>query len=124
MAPFKTHSPFDYQTNRHQSYLSRAKSVMKKIEGLLKARDSALNLSTLSITQSRAKFATGFDLLCALLSPDLSEQELDMRHYGDAMYVSFYDRNLRHERKRKLALIAVAVAVEAVDEADDELVDV
>jgi hypothetical protein len=111
MAPFRTHSPFDYETNRHSSYLSRAKSVMKKIEGLLKARDSTLNLSTLSITQSRAKFATGFDELCALLSPDLNEEQLDMRHYGDAMYVSVYDRLLRQEKKRKLALLAGDVNV-------------
>lgn len=112
MAPFKKHSPFDYQTNRHLSYLSRAKSVMNKIESLLKAKDDTLDLSTLSITQSRVKFAAGFDELCALLSPGLTEQELDMRHYGDAMYVSFYDRILRHEKKRKLALLAVAVAVD------------
>ena len=109
MAPFKTHTSYDYETKRHLSYLSRARSVMKLIESLLKADDSNLNLSALSITQSRAKFATGFDKLCRHLSPDLSEQQIDMRHYGDAMYVSFYERMLRHEKKRKLALLTVDV---------------
>jgi hypothetical protein len=28
-----------------------------------------------------------------------------MRHYGDAMYVSFYDRILKQQKKRKLAAI-------------------
>ena len=107
MAPFKTHTAFDYELNRHLSYLSRARSVMKRIENLLKERYSTLNLSTLDITQNRAKFEIGFYMLCSALSPELNEQQLDSKHYGDAMYVSFYDRMLRHDRKRKLALLNV-----------------
>lgn len=78
---------------------------MKKIETLLKIDDINLKLSKLNINESRAKFALGFDKLCSWLSPSLTVQEIDMRHYGDAMYVSFYDRILRQQKKRKLAII-------------------
>jgi hypothetical protein len=103
MAPYRTHTALDYVEKRFLSYLSRARKVMKKIQALLKAKDENLDLSRLNITESRVKFAAGFDDLCAWLSPEMNMQQLDMRHYGDAMYVSFYDRILRQEKKRKLA---------------------
>lgn len=109
MKPFKSHTSFDYETKRHLSYLSRARSVIKKIENLLIEDDNDLDLSSLDILQSRVKFAAGFNKLCLLLSPNMSVQQLDLRHYGDAMYISFYDRILRLERKRKLALLTVTV---------------
>jgi hypothetical protein len=92
MAPYRTHKAVDYVEKRFLSYLSRARKVMKKIEALLKEKDNSLDLSRLNITESRVKFAAGFDELCAWLSPEMNMQQLDMRHYGDAMYVSFYDR--------------------------------
>jgi hypothetical protein len=72
---------------------------MEKIESLLKEKYENLNLSHMNITDSRMKFAIGFDALCVWLSPELSIIELDLRHYGDAMYVSFYERLLK-KRKR------------------------
>ena len=92
MAPYRTQKAVDYVEKRFLSYLSRARKVMKKIEALLKEKDNSLDLSRLNITESRVKFAAGFDELCAWLSPEINMQQLDMRHYGDAMYVSFYDR--------------------------------
>jgi hypothetical protein len=78
---------------------------MKKIESFLKTKYENSNLSLISITDSREKFAIGFDDLCVWLSPEMSITQLDMRHYGDAMYVSFYDRILKQQKKRKLAAI-------------------
>lgn len=105
MAPYRTHSALDYTAKRFLSYLSRARTVMKKIESFLKTKYENLNLSLISITESREKFAIGFDDLCVWISPEMSIAQLDMRHYGDAMYVSFYDRILKQQKKRKLAVI-------------------
>jgi hypothetical protein len=102
MAPYRTHTALDYVKKRFLSYLSRARTDMKKVESLLKAKDENSDLSGLSITESRVKFAAGFDDFCACLSPEMNMQKLDMRHFGDAIYVSFYDRILRQEKKRKL----------------------
>jgi hypothetical protein len=95
------HAALDYVEKRFLSYLSRARKAMKKIEALLNAKDLNLDLSRLNITESRMKFLAGFDDLRAWLSPEMKMQQLDMRHYGDAMYVSFYDRMIRQEKKRK-----------------------
>jgi hypothetical protein len=99
MAPYRTHTPMDYVPKKFLSYLSRARKVMEKIESLLEEKYENLNLSRMNITDSRMKFAIGFDALCVWLSPELSIIELDLRHYGDAMYVSFYERLLK-KRKR------------------------
>lgn len=74
---------------------------MEKIESLLKEDESDLRLAGLSIAVSRGNFAKGFDKLCSWLSPTLTVAEMDLRHFGDAMYVSFYDRILRQQKKRK-----------------------
>ena len=42
----------------------------------------------------------------------MNQQQLDIRHYGDAMYVSFYDRMLRDRKKRKLAALNAEVNAE------------
>jgi hypothetical protein len=84
----------DYVPKKFLSCLLRARKVMEKIESLLKAKDENLNLSRMNITDSRTKFATGFDALRVWLSQELSIVELYLRHYGDAMYVSFYERLL------------------------------
>lgn len=81
--------------------------MIKKIEALLKVKEPDLELSTLHITAIRAKFATGFDDLCSYLSPGHTIEELDRRHYGDAMYVSFYERLLKQQKKRKLDALAI-----------------
>lgn len=78
---------------------------MEKIESLLTAKYENLSLSRMNINDSRIKFAIGFDDLCVWLSPERSIEELDVRHYGDAMYLSFYDRILKERKKRKLAAI-------------------
>lgn len=103
MAPYKSHSAEDYENKKHGSYLSRARRVMEKIESLVKESEPNFKFSKLSIGESRVKFAAGFDKLCSWLSPDASQAELDIRHYGDAMYVSFYDRILKESKKRKHA---------------------
>lgn len=103
MAPYRTHRATDYSGKKYHSYLSRARIVMKTIEDLLKNVEPNLKLSKINIAQSKVKFAAGFDLLCSWLSPSLTTQELDARHYGDAMYVSVYDRIRRQKRKRTLA---------------------
>lgn len=59
----------------------------------------------MNITDSRSKFASGFDDLCIWLSPEMNMEQLDVRHYGDAMYVSFCDRILKQQKKRKLAAV-------------------
>ena len=105
MAPYRTHTALDYVPKRFLSYLSRARKVMKKIESLLTAKYDNLNLSRMNMTDSRTKFAAGFDELCCWLSPELSIVELDLKHYGDAMYLSFYDSILKDRKKRKLAAI-------------------
>ena len=102
MAPYRTHTALDYRPKKYLSYLSRARKVIEKIESLLTAKYENLNLSRMNITDGRAKFAIGFHELCVWLSPELSIVELDSRHYGDAMYLSFYDRILK---KRKRAAI-------------------
>jgi hypothetical protein len=104
MAPFRTHNSYDYGLKKYVSYLSRARVVIKKIESLLKEKEPELDLSKLDITASRTKFAVGFLALLTYLSPDVTKEELDRMHYGDAMYVSFYDRLLR-QKKRKLAAL-------------------
>ena len=105
MAPYRTHTALDYVPKRFLSYLSRARKVMEKIESLLTAKYENLSLSRMNINDSRIKFAIGFDDLCVWLSPERSIEELDVRHYGDAMYLSFYDRILKERKKRKLAAI-------------------
>ena len=104
MAPYRSHNSYDYGLKKYVSYLSRARVVMTKIESLLKEKEPELDLSKLDITASRTKFAVGFNDLCTYLSPDVTIVVLDRRHYGDAMYVSFYDRLLR-QKKRKLAAV-------------------
>jgi hypothetical protein len=101
MAPYWTHTALDYIPKRFLSYLSRARKVMGKIESLLTARYDNLNLLRLNMTDT----AAGFDELCCWLSPELSIDERDLRHYGDAMYLSFYGRILKERKKRKLAAI-------------------
>ena len=91
---------------------------MKKIEDLLKINEPNLKLSKISIAESRVKFAAGFDLLCSWLSPSLTIQELDARHNGDAMYVSFYDRILLQKKKRKIAQVYQQIN-QAVDDGDE-----
>lgn len=91
---------------------------MKKIEELLKIDEPNLKLSKISIAESRVKFAVGFDLLCSWLSPSLTIQELDARHNGDAMYVSFYDRILLQKKKRKIAQVHQQIN-QAVDDGDE-----
>lgn len=103
MAPYRTHRSMDYREKKHLSYLSRARIVMSTMESLLLENAPDLKLSKITIAQSRVQFAAGFDKLSSWLSPSLSLLELDMRHNGDAMYVSFYDRILRQKKKRKLA---------------------
>ena len=76
---------------------------MSTIQKLLLEDKPGLNLSKITIAQSRVHFAAGFDKLTSWLSPSLSLLEVDVRHNGDAMYVSFYDRILRQKKKRKLA---------------------
>jgi hypothetical protein len=105
MAPYRTHTALDYVPKRFLSDLSRARKVMEKIESLLTAKYDNLNLSRMNMTDSRTKFAAGFDELCCWLSPELIIVELDLKHYGDAMYLSFYDRILKDRIKRKLAAI-------------------
>ena len=72
MSSFKSHTSFDYETKRHLSYLSRARSIIKKVENLLIEDDNDLNLSSLDILQSRVKFAAGFNKICLLLSPNMN----------------------------------------------------
>ena len=122
MGPFNSHKAEDYMLKRQQSYLSRGRKVMEKIEVLLKIKEPDLDLSQLNISGSRAKFATGFDDLCSYLSPGATILELDRKHYGDAMYLSFYERLLKHKKKRKLALIEDANAPPIVD-ADANAID-
>ena len=105
MAPFRSHISYDYGLKKYASYLSRARVVMTKIGSLLKAKEPELDLSKIDITASRTKFAVGFNALCTYLSPDNPIDAVDRRHYGDAVYVSFYDRLLRQQRKRKLAAL-------------------
>lgn len=112
MAPFKTHTAFDYEKKNHLSYLSRARSVIGKIEALLIEKGGDVNFSAMSVSASRERFAIGFNELCSYLSPDMNQQQLDIRHYGDAMYVSFYDRMLRDRKKRKLAALNAEVNAE------------
>ena len=78
---------------------------MATLETMLQVDEPHLKLSKMNIAESRVKFASGFDKLCTWLSPSLSTLELDLRHNGDAIYVSFYDRILRRKKKRKVALI-------------------
>lgn len=118
MGPFSSHICSDYVIRRHQSYLSRARVVINKIEALLKVKEPNLVLKTLHITKIRAKFASGFDDLCSYLSLGQTIEELDRRHYGDAMYVSFYERLLKQQKKRKLD--AAADAAVADQDANDE----
>ena len=92
MGPFSSHISSDYVIRRHQSYLSGARVVINKIEALLKVKEPNLVLKILHITEIRAKFSSGFDDLCSYLSLGQTIEELDRRHYGDAMYVSFYKR--------------------------------
>jgi hypothetical protein len=99
MVPYKMHSSFDYETQKEVSYLTRARKVMEKIESLVQDSEGpGFKFSSLTITESRIKFAAGFDKLCIWLSPNLSQEELDYRHYGDAMFVSFYDRINKRKR--------------------------
>lgn len=105
MAPYRTHRATDYKEKKHGSYLSRARIVMATLETMRQVDEPHLKLSKMNIAESRVKFASGFDKLCTWLSPSLSTSELDLRHNGDAMYVSFYDRILRRKKKRKVALI-------------------
>lgn len=76
---------------------------MKKLEDTLKETEDNLDLSRLNIAQSRVYFAVGFNALCSWLSPELNDLEVDLRHNGDAMYLSVYDRILRQKKKRKIA---------------------
>lgn len=103
MAPYKVHAQLDYEDNKSQSYLSRARKVMEKIECFVKETEPNFKFSRVNIVESRVKFAEGFDRLCNWLSPDLSQVEIDYRHYGDAMFVSFYDRILKETKKRKIS---------------------
>ena len=91
---------------------------MEKIENLLKEDEADLRLAGLSIAVSRVKFAKGFDKLCSWLSPTLTVAEMDLRHFGDAMNVSFYDRILREHEKREAAEMEVDVEME-VDPVDE-----
>lgn len=75
--------------------------IMGKIESLLIEDEGNLRLAGLGMTASRVHFAKGFDKFCTWLSPTLTQVELDLRHFGDAMYVSFYDRIQRQNKKRK-----------------------
>lgn len=109
MAPFKTHTTFDYVKKSHLSYLLRARSVIGRIEKFLKEKGGDMNYSAMSVSVSREHFAIGFNELCVYLSPNLSAEQLDIRHYGDSMCVSFYDRMLRDNKKRKLAALAADV---------------
>lgn len=79
--------------------MTRARKVMEKIESFVQDSEGpGFKFSSLTITESRIKFADGFDKLCIWLSPNLSQDELDYRHYGDAMFVSFYDRINKRKR--------------------------
>ena len=92
--------------------------MIKKIEALLKVKEPDLELSMLHITVIRAKFAAGFDDLCSYLSPGQTIEELDKRHYGDAMYVSFFERLLKQQKKRKFDAAATGDADAAVEVQD------
>jgi hypothetical protein len=48
--------------------------------------------------------------LCSWLSPELNILELDMRHNGDAIYLSFYGRILRQKKKTKIAALLLESA--------------
>lgn len=76
---------------------------MKKLEDTLKETEDNIDLSSLIIALSRLYFARGFNTLCSRLSPELNGLQLDMRHNGDAIYISFYDKIPRQKKKRKIA---------------------
>lgn len=71
---------------------------MSKIESLLLEIEPDLKLINLSLSESRVKFAAGFNLLCAYIYPTLSQLEIDLKHLGDAMYLTLYDAT---NKKRK-----------------------
>lgn len=98
MAPFYVHKNQDYMLTKHHSYLSRCRNVMSKIESLLLEIEPDLKLINLSLSESRVKFAAGFNLLCAYIYPTLSQLEIDLKHLGDAMYLTLYDAT---NKKRK-----------------------
>ena len=103
MAPFRVHRATDYTHKNQMSYLSRCRNVMAKIESLILDNEPELQLVHLSLTESRNKFTVGFDLLCAWIFPTLTQIELDVKHLGDAMYLTFYDRINKETKKRKAA---------------------
>jgi hypothetical protein len=78
---------------------------MKKFEDVLRETEENLDLSRLSIAQSRVYFARGLNTLCSRLSPELNILELDMRHNGDAIYLSFYDIILRQKKEENSCFI-------------------
>ena len=99
MAPYRMHKSSDYENHKDASYLSRARKVLEKIESLVQDSEGPdFKFSNLTINESRIKFAVGFDKLCIWLSPNLSQEEIDRKHYGSAMFLSFYDRINKRKR--------------------------
>lgn len=50
MAPYRTHYVLNYTANRAMSYSSRARTLIKKIESVVKTKYENFNLSIISIT--------------------------------------------------------------------------
>ena len=50
MVPYRTHYVLNYAANRAMSYSSRARTVIKKIESVVKTKNENLNLPLISIT--------------------------------------------------------------------------
>ena len=49
MAPYRTHYGLNYTANRAMSYSSRARTLIKKIESVVKTKNENFNLSLISI---------------------------------------------------------------------------
>lgn len=102
IAPYRMLHTFDLTKKENRSHLSKAGRVMAVMEKIVKDDDGTVVLKKLGIVESRLKFASAFDSLCASFSPLSPIEEIDRRRYGDSSYITFYDIIVRL-KKRTLA---------------------
>ena len=105
IAPYRMLHTFDLTKPEYRSHLSKAGRVMAAMEESVKNEDATVVLKKLGVAESRLKFASDFDFLCASFSPQSPIEEMDRRRYGDSSYITFYELVVRL-KKRTLAQVS------------------
>lgn len=99
IAPYRKLHTFDLTKADSRSHLSKAGRVMAAMEKIVTDEDATVILRKLGITESRLKFASAFDSLCASFSPLSPIEDIDRRRYGDSSYITFYDLIVRLKKR-------------------------